>query len=78
MKICNKCDNEKKYLNSAIEKIHKNIEVNVYNVVVLNKKNGGIIILKKYNKIRKNIMNKTKKNETYISKTSEKRLLIFD
>ena len=38
---------KKNYLTLILEKIHRNIDVNVYSVLVLNIKNGELLILTK-------------------------------
>ena len=46
MKLCSNCGIVKMKTNFILETTMENIEVNVYSVVVINKKNGGIKNLK--------------------------------
>ena len=57
MKLCFKCGIEKMITNFFIlEKPIKNIDVNVYSVVVINRKNGEIKTKKKLKIIKNNII----------------------
>ena len=68
MKMCSQCGIEKMKTDFYFRNTNKNIEVNVYNVVVSNTKNGEMKTMKKIlkNKIMKIIEKKTQSTEKNI------------
>ena len=67
MKLCSKRGIEKMKTNFYFSNTNQKLEVNVYNVVILNRKNGAMKILKKL-KIIKNNISKVLENEYAVNR----------
>ena len=74
MKICNKFDNEKELSELNFKKDTQKIRSDCIQCCSIKHKKWRDNIPEEVKQNRKNIMNKTKNKETYISKTNQKRI----
>ena len=78
MKRCSKCDNEKELSEFNFRKDSQRYRSECIRCSSVKHKEWRNINPDKVKQIKKNIMKKIKKEGTYILKTNEKQMLIFD